>query len=371
MNTQFKKEIATLSAAELIQQAKEHPPDPVVSGMVNVGDALLIHGAEESFKSVFVLQLAECIAAGAPLLRYWTVPTQRTVGVLETEIHETMLGQRLGGMFSHCSPPDKMRFLSEEAVRDFRQRKSLEDKFAFILQWIEQERIDILVLDTVNDFFRFEDSPSDERSVGSFFDKLRSLNLKGCVLVRHDRKKKIEDTFSGNSNEQIRGSAEWKEDPETILYMNRKDRRTNEVVLEVGKLRYGSKPEPISLWFDSRTFRLTPLPPVIALLEAGPHSRAKLISECQERFGLAERKVDEMLRELRPYLHEKQEGHGKVFEIDWRRVDETDWYKFLITSGVGSKDMQSSNAGEEQRYATLHKSYPLSETAVALPPVIQ
>src|SRR5436305_1252307 len=137
------------TVAQLIDFAKANPTQPIVKGLLYVGNIMLIHAPEESFKTMFVTQLAANIAAREP-------------------------------------------------------------------------------------------------------------------FVRHDHKPKAEDQMSGNTNDRIRGSSEWKEDPETILFLDRRDRRVGKIVLEVGKLRYGVKPPPIELWFDQRSFRLDPLPPVIS-----------------------------------------------------------------------------------------------------------
>jgi hypothetical protein len=67
---------ASWSAQDLIRHAKEHPPEPIIKGLLNKGDILLLHGSEESFKSIFVLQIAESISLGSDLLRYWKVPNK-------------------------------------------------------------------------------------------------------------------------------------------------------------------------------------------------------------------------------------------------------------------------------------------------------
>jgi hypothetical protein len=200
-------------------------------------------------------------------------------------MHEVMLGERLAKMFPAGDPPENLLFMGENALRDWR-RLGLRAKFEFIQKWIAEKRIDVLMIDAANDFFRGSENPSDERSVGQFFDELRNLQVGARMIVRHDRKRNPELDSGGCSSERIRGSAEWKEDPEAIMAVERKDRRTHEVSLEVGKLRYGMKPEPFALWFDVKTFRLTPLPPVVEILsDCGAHSRQSIVDECQERFG--------------------------------------------------------------------------------------
>jgi hypothetical protein len=189
------------------------------------------------------------------------------------------------------------------------------------------------MIDTANDFFRGQENPSDERSVGEFFDLLRNLSPSASVLVRHDRKKKDIDAES-HSNELIRGSAEWKEDPEAILSIRRTDKRTNEVEVDVGKLRYGVKPQPTQAWFDSDCFRLTPLPPVIAVLESGLKVRQQIVEECQRRFGVQERLVAMMLDAARPYLKEGRQGHNATFELDGAASAEAPWSSFLTYPGT-------------------------------------
>lgn len=81
-----------------------------------------------------------------------------------------------------------------------------------------------------------------------------------------------------------------------IISLERVDRRTNQVDFEVGKLRYGRKPQPLPLWFDAGTFRLTPLPPMIAVRYERESAREEIIQKCEQRFGIRERTVNEMRR---------------------------------------------------------------------------
>jgi hypothetical protein len=319
------------SAADLIRYSRANPPQPVIKGLLNVGDILLIHGTEESYKSVMIAQCAESIANGKTFLKTWPVWGRWQVGIVETEMHPAMMGERLSKMFPDGTAPENMVFMSDDLLKEFR-RSNLVMKFDIIQRWVEELGIQILMIDTANDFFRGEDSPSEERSVGEFFDRLRSLPVDARIIVRHDRKKKEIDLLA-HSNELIRGSAEWKEDPETIVYIKRADKRTNEVQMEVGKLRYGIKPEPISLWFDAGCFRLTPLPPVVAVLERGQKTRQQVIAECRRRFGVAERLAETMLAQESQFLQEGNSGHNRTYEIHPERALEASWAVFLTQPG--------------------------------------
>jgi hypothetical protein len=322
-----RKKRGTLSARELIQYSKDHPPEAIIEGLLNVGDTLLLHGTEESYKSVFILQIAESICTGRSLLRHYKVRGTRRVGIIETEMHPAMLGQRLANMFADGSAPENMCFLDEMQLKEWR-RCDMDEKVRVIGNWIIDQNIQVLMIDTANDFFRGEDNPSEERSVGGFFDQMRNLPACARIFVRHDRKKKDIDG-EAHSNELIRGSAEWKEDPEAILYLKRKDKRTHEVEMEVGKLRYGKKPEPFQLWFDLSCFRLLPLPPVIAALEDGKRSRQEIIAECKRRFGVEARLADSMIEAYRPFLREEQQGHNRIFELHAEHCLEALWAGFL------------------------------------------
>jgi hypothetical protein len=316
-----------LSASDLIRLAQEHPPEPIIAGLVCVGDTMLIHGSEESFKSVFVIQIAESICLARPLLRQWDTPSRRRVGIIETEMHPAMLGDRLQKMYPDGHAPEQMVFMDEGLLQNWRVQ-SMEGKFRIVEDWISANSIEVLMIDTANDFFRGVDNPSAETIAGGFFDRLRNLRVKGRVIVRHDRKQRIDDA-GAHSNERIRGSSEFKEDPEAILSVRRLDKRTHEVELEVGKLRYGRKPEPIRAWFDASCFRLTPIPPVITVLEAGRRPRQEIVAECSSRFGLSERTTDQMLNDYRPFLREGQDGHSRTFEMDAARASEAPWACFL------------------------------------------
>lgn len=348
--------VETRSAKELIQLSKNKPALPVIDGLLAEGEILLIHGEEESFKSVLAVQLAESLSSGKPFLRTWNVPNACKVGIVETEIHEQRLGDRLKRMFPNEDAPDELVFLSDKATKALKRCKTLEEKLEFIRRWVKEQNLDALVLDTANDFFRGKDNPNDETAAGEFFDRLRDLGIT-VVVVRHDHKPKGIPTQPGspeNPNNKIRGSAEWKEDPETILYLDRKDRRTHEVRFEVGKLRYGMKPDPMALWFDNKTFRLVPLLPPIAVLEDGPQSRQELVEECKERFGVGHTRTSEMLEELKPFLNEHQNSHSKVFELDRSRAAGAEWERFLNLGSTGSACSAQENIPQDSTEGSIY-----------------
>lgn len=296
-------------------------PDPLITDLLYEGNVILLHGMEESFKSIIVLQLAESIALARPFLRTFQVPRAYKVGLIETEIDEAFLGLRLRHMNFPHTP--NLIIPSSNAIKDFRRAKNIKRKVQWVKELVDQSQLDFLMVDVANDFFRAPQKANNEEDVAELFDELRSLQLKGVMLVRHDKKFQLSTAgySEPSSNEKIRGSGEWKEDPEVTLYIHRKDKRTNQATLEVGKNRYGKKPPILDLWFDAGTFRLTPLNPVLVLLENGPLTREQLLQQGEERFSLGHSKVDKFIKEFSeahpPLVYERQQGHQKVFAIDY------------------------------------------------------
>lgn len=339
--------IHTLTIGELIQRAREHPPEAIVEGLLFADDIFLIHGEEESYKSIFVFQLADNIASGTPVLGRFSVPQARRVGILETELHESQLGERLDRMFGKSEPAQDLYIFGD--MESFRKAPNMDKRLNLVCEWVQEQSLEVLFLDIANDFFRgASDNPKDEGAVAVFFERLRAMGVT-CGVVRHDHKPRMEDFQTSNSNNRIRGSGEWKEDPEVVLWLERQDRRTNQVNLEVGKLRYGRKPEPMKPWFDVDSFRLTLLPPVVAVLASeGRRTRRQLLEACQRRFGLASRKTDELVGELTAFLRTSQMGHEKAFELDIEMVQapEEEWTESLIWREVISATV-NNGCGEE------------------------
>jgi hypothetical protein len=165
--------------ADLIHRAKHSPPKPIVAGLLNEKEIAGLHGAPEVFKTIFTLQLAECLATGKPFLGVWQVPKPRRVYFLETEMHETALGSRLVKMYTNETPPDRIYFANEAQLKQFHRATDLRQKFDLLRQWLKEAKADVVVLDTANPFFRGKESPNDETTAGAFFDLLQSQTPHG------------------------------------------------------------------------------------------------------------------------------------------------------------------------------------------------
>ena len=302
------------SIARLIRRAEETTIPWIVEGLWQEGGIAIVHSLEEEFKSVFSYQMAEAVASGLPLLRTFKVPKGRRVGIFETEMDDLEVGKRLSRMYPRKDFPEKLIVSDGELIKEFRRETTLQTKIECVGKWIRQNTIEVLVWDTINSVLAATE-PNSEIGVSRFFDQLALLPLKGVLLVRHDAKPS-KDSVNRSSNQLVRGSNRLVEDASLVIHLRRQDKAQNKVRLEIGKLRNAPKPDPAELWFDIGTFRLTPLPPVAALLESGPKARGELIKEANERFGLKQRAVDEAISEIRPILLDERDGHKLVLKLN-------------------------------------------------------
>jgi len=327
--------------ADLIHRAKHSPPKPVIAGLLHEKEIAGLHGAPEVFKTIFTLQLAECLATAKPFLGVWQVPKPRRVYFLETEMHETALGSRLVKMYANETPPERIYFANEAQLKQFHRATDLQQKFALFKEWLREAKSDVVVLDTVNPFFRGKESPNDETTAGAFFDLLTDLPAKVKLFVRHNHKPRIDDS-GGDAAAKIRGSGQFADVPDLLLELRRPDKRTNGAILSVSKYRHGSKPEDLTLWLDTSVLRLISAPPVVYLLQNGPLTRRQLLDGFKMRFGVKERLADELIKkelvrdENEPvYLKESMRGHERVYEIEWEAAKSADWYSRIETGSSG------------------------------------
>jgi hypothetical protein len=328
------------SIAKLIRKSRQTLVPWIVDGLWQEGGIAVVHSLEEEFKSTFSYQVADAIASGSPLLRTWVVPLARRVGIFETEMDDLEMGKRLGKLYPDDDFPEGLIVSDSELLNVFRKKQTLESKVECLSRWIEDNDIQVLIWDTVNSILASTD-PNSEIGISKFYDRLAMLPLKGTLIVRHDGKPSKDGAQRG-SNQLVRGSNRIVEDASLVIHLRRQDKAQNKVRCEVGKLRNGRKPEPMELWFDAETFRLTRLHPIAAILEDGPHSRPELIAAADRRFGIKQRAIDGAINEIRSLLLESMRGHKKVFELNRNAFPEdgsaaSQWWSLMKSSAPPSE----------------------------------
>jgi AAA domain len=309
------------SIARLIRQAELHKDAWHIEGLWQPNAIAVVHSLEGEFKSIIAYQIAEALATATPLLRMWNVPTFQRVGVLQTEMAENQVGARLKVMYPDGRIPSNLIVSNESLSTDIRKCFYGEEKMQVIRNWMLTEHIDVLVWDTINSVLAAYGNPNSEEAAANFYNHLELLPHKGALVVRHDSKPSKE-TELRQKNQKIRGSNLHAEIASTVIGLERPDKRSNRVILEIGKLRHDTVPEPLECWFDAGKMRLTLLPPPVALLEGGPMTREALNCELLERFKLKERSADDLIRQLENerFLLGKTRGHKRIWSLNQEAV---------------------------------------------------
>ncbi len=363
------------SITRIIKSAEESPQAWHIEDLWQPRTIMMVHSLEGEFKSIFAYQVAEALATGQPLLRKWKVPAALRVGVLQTEMADMQVGNRLKGMYLDGRIPTNLVVSNEGLMTSIRMQQFAGDKFGVIHNWIVREGIEVLVWDTINSILASCGNPNSEDAANQFYERLNVLPHQSSLVVRHDGKPS-KDSENRASNQKIRGSNLHAEVASAIVHLSRPDKRNSEVNVEIGKLRHDSVPEPLPCWFDGGTMRLTPLPPPVVFLESGAMTRDHLYLNLFERFKIKERTADDQLKRLKRdgLLTAKSEGHERVWSINREATPESDssnaqWWSMLSLEPPNVADHKvhppeiceltpSENSGDDKANDIQHRRSP-------------
>jgi AAA domain len=138
------------SVAKLIRAAEQNRQSWLIDDLWQQNAIVALHSLEGEFKSILAYQTAEALATGQMLLERWAVPEPVRVAVLQTEMPDNMVGDRLKAMYHDGRIPENL-IVSNDAVRlSLLQKFSPSDKFLVIHNWLMDEDAEVLVWDTIN-----------------------------------------------------------------------------------------------------------------------------------------------------------------------------------------------------------------------------
>lgn len=301
---------------ELIELTKKRPlkwyvPEVVLEDAVHV-----FHGAEESFKTMLTLQLHEALALGTKFLGR-KVSGRHITGIAQLEMKQRQFGHRLVKFFEHSMP--EIKLLPELLREEILTTKTPKDRIGLLASWAECEGLEFISIDSSSKLFPAGFSPNEQDCASDVFNQLQRLPT--TWVLAHDRK-----PFQGLQvgNDEIVGSGRFKQDPDIVHQMIRKDARAPVVEFHWGKMRAGEKPDPLPLFFDRIDYRLYPFHPYLHLLEHKAMLGTSLVTEAEARFGWKERRAREYLETLKELIAvdgkmivaQSFKGHAKVFEIN-------------------------------------------------------
>jgi hypothetical protein len=278
---------------EFIRWSKENPIKWFVEDLILEKGIHLLHGLEESFKTMLMLQLHEALTEGGEFLRWRTQGGLRT-GIAELEMKQELSGRR----FLHVWPGEKVPeifVLPERGRRRVLTEKNAADRIRVIVDWAGENELDFVSIDSLAKLFPPGNDVSRQDLASDVFSQLQLLPT--TLVLAHDRKPSHDAKPVGsNGNAEIVGSGRMSQEPDVVLQVTRPDRRAPVVTLDCGKMREGFKSPPIELYFDTVDFRLHAVHPFLHLL---PASRAQLIEQAARRFRWKTRQCDEYIRQLK------------------------------------------------------------------------
>jgi hypothetical protein len=305
------------SVRELIEHSRQHPIRWLVPEVLMEDGIHILHGAEESFKTMLTLQLHEALTIGSPFLMRPSVEGLRT-GIAELEMKNRLFGNRLGKFFQHDAP--EIAILPDRLRQTVLSGKTAKQRIEVIANWAEVNRLELVSIDSAVKLFPPGCDLSRADLASEVFSQLQRLST--VWIIAHDRKALPGiPTQSGNS--EIVGSGRFAQDPDVIHQMTRPDGRAPVAWFSWGKMREGQKSDSIPLYFDRVDYRLYPLHPYLHLLAEAPTRQAELIVQAKRRYGWSERRAREHFPTLETVVDATEnrcvlaraEGHNRAYSL--------------------------------------------------------
>lgn len=307
-----------VNVADLIEQAKQNPLRWIVPDIVLEDAVHVIHGAEESFKTMLTLQLHEALSVGGSFLLR-DVKGGLVTGIAELEMKNRQFGHRLAKFFANGAPPD-IRVLPDSLRQRVLAGRTSEARIKVIADWAESEGLQFISIDSAVKLFPPGCDLSKADLASEVFNQLQRLPT--SWIIAHDRKA-LPGLTVQPGNAEIVGSGRFAQDPDVIHQMIRPDRRAPLAEFHWGKMREGEKFEPVPLFFDRVDYRLYPLHPFVHLLGVSAMLGTDLIAEAEKRYGWKERRAREYLGTLdrvldangMPCVAETTQGHSRRYQL--------------------------------------------------------
>lgn len=308
---------APSTVAALIEQARKNPVRWIIPGVLLEGGVHILHGREESFKTMLTVQMHEALSVGGNFLTCPVSGGLRT-GIAELETKERLFGHRLAQFFKGDAPA--IGVLPEHLRRAVLNGKRAKDRIEVIGNWAADLNLQLVSIDSAVKLFPANCDLSKPEQASEVFNHLQQLPT--LWMIAHDRKGQSGDDRAVG-NDEIVGSGRFAQDPDVVHQMIRPDARAPRVIFNWGKVRDGEKRNPLGLWFDKVDFRLCPIHPFVHLLRSGPKLETEILAEAEGRYGWKERRARQYIASLllltdaagSPAVAQTQDGHKKVLTI--------------------------------------------------------
>lgn len=312
INAATRSRLEGVPLTERAARAEKNPLSWLVSSTVLEGAIHVLHGDEESFKTTLTLQMMEALNLGGRFL-LWDVPGGKRVGIAELEMTERVFNDKASKFLRACKGGrvPEILTLHEKKRREILRGKTAYERIKILADWAEYNKLDFLAVDSAAKLFPPGADPNSQSTASDVFSHLQSV---GCAvwIIAHDRKY-IAGQEKARGNQEIAGSGRFAQDPDLILEMYRRDKRSPEAMISWGKMRVDFKPDDLPVFFDAVGQRLVPIHPLLHLL---PATREELLKEAKHRFGWGERWTDTWIDSMAGVVTRETTGHKATFRPD-------------------------------------------------------
>lgn len=304
------------TVVELIAWGEQNPIRWYVPDIILEEGVHILHGLEESYKTMLMLQLHEALTSGGEFLLRKVEGGLKT-GIAELEMKPRPFSRRLKNFWPKDAP--EIEVLNEKQRLQVLSGKQPLDRIRVIADWANEKGLQFVSIDSLSKLFPPGHDVSRQDLASEVFNQIQRLPT--VFVLAHNRKPSHEPkspTTSGNA--EIVGSGRMSQDPDAVFQMARPDKRMPMAEFTWGKVREGDKSDPLPLYFDKVDFRLHPIHPFLHIL---PCTQTELFEEAQRRYGWHDRHARNYLAELKslrladgtPAIREEQAGHTKRLEV--------------------------------------------------------
>lgn len=230
--------------AELVAR-NSPPPEPVVEGLLNVGEVGLLTAPAKAGKSWFLLQLAKSVAAGVPFLGRAT--RQGPVVYVNAEVAEVAWEGRSRAVNEALDiPPPPVYHASTRGQKNV-TLATLPTVLRRALRGARVERVALVIIDP---FYALVDEKMDENNAGDvkavmFAFQHLAVELGAAVMVAHHTGKG--DVGAKSTGDRARGSSAFAGSPDAFFTLTPTGAPEEHRWKFDGRRRNGISPEPRTL----------------------------------------------------------------------------------------------------------------------------